>query len=179
MKPKSKPFPAMMILVFSLAFTVISGEAQTLSTEQKDPPKAPVTNNNSSTTSKEPEKPKYTGEMVEKNMENIHRLIMRGKDDPHAVSAMQFNGFAKSYDYFANYAEIEKTTGITRDWFFKMKKILFSMYEPREMMVTAEANGDKEKYEKSKIEYEKALEQYMDLYKNPDKVKKKKGEKTR
>ena len=163
-----------VVFAFFVVFPAYLSEAELISIDGKVTKETSTSSPTSPASTEDTKTFKYTGAMVEKNMKAIHAAIIKGKSDPYAVSAMQFFGFAKSYDYFANYSDIEKITGTSRDWFFKVKKALLDMYTPREMMVTAEGNNDKEKYEKSKVEYEEALARYIKLYENPVKVKNKK-----
>lgn len=144
---------------FSLCFAVVAGESEKKKTMASKQEKEKI----------------YTREMVVANIKTMHGILNRGNEDGNIpVKANQIKGFAQSFDFFASYSEIEKVTGMRRDWFREVKKVLSLMYEPKVKMDTAILNKDKEVYSSATVEYCKALKKFNYLIKHPQTVKKQK-----
>ncbi|MFZ2653874.1 MAG: hypothetical protein WAX69_03090 [Victivallales bacterium] len=119
----------------------------------------------------------YTKSMVDANLKSIKDIIIDGNKENGKtipVHSTQIYGFTKTFDYFANFAEIEKVTGYSRDWFKEMKKALEAMWEPKSKMETALLNSDEKTASECRIIYETANKKFMDLMDHPRKAQKKK-----
>lgn len=127
------------------------------------------------TETKQEKKKLYTREMVVANIKTMHGILNKGNENGEIpVKANQIKGFVRSFDFFASYPEIEKVTGMKRDWFTEVKKVLSLMYKPKVKMDTAILNKDKEVYSSAAVDYNKALKKFNYLMKHPKSAEKKK-----
>lgn len=119
----------------------------------------------------------YSKSMVDANLNSIKEIVKDGNHENGKiipVHSTQIYGFTKTFEYFANFAEIEKVTGYSRDWFVTLKKALLEMYEPRAKMETATLNNNEKIVAENQIVYEKASKKFLDLLDHPQKAQKRK-----
>ena len=119
----------------------------------------------------------YTKAMVDANINSIRDIVKDGNKENGKtipVHSTQIYGFTRTFDYFAKFAEIEKVTGYSRDWFVEMKKSLEKIYEPKAKMETAFLNNDQKTFAENSVIWEEGKKAFLELVKNPKKAVKKK-----
>jgi len=119
----------------------------------------------------------YSKSMVDANLKTIKDIVKDGNKmggGTREVQSSQIYGFIYQMNYFANYAEIEKVTGYSRDWFSAMKKTLEEMWIPKSKMETAVLNKNEKIVAQYEPVYKAAHKKFLDLLDHPQKAQKKK-----
>lgn len=149
-----------VLMLFIFSMSSFSQNLQQPATDQPAPSKDAVKKAT-------PKEKTYISESeVRASIDEISLKIKQEKES-NPILAIQFANFANKMSSYAKYPNIEKETGILRDWFVNLNKILMNMYGLRSKMETAVMNRDQNTWEASAVEYKKLVEKFEYQIKHP------------
>ena len=104
------------------------------------------------------------------------KIIKNKKNKPHIST--EYTGYATRLEAIIKHPNLEKKTNIRKRWYKKIIVTFKNMAKIKLNMKVAVLNKNRKEYKKTKLQYETQIKNLIYLYKNPDKIKKKKSKKS-
>jgi len=122
------------------------------------------------------EKPKkiiFDEEGLDKLLKEIKIKIIKNKQNKPHLST-EYSGYATRLEAIIQHPDLEKKTNVRKRWYKKIIVTFRNMAKIKLNMKVAALNKNRKEFKKTKSQYNTQIKNLIYLYKNPDKIKKKK-----